>query len=309
MAAELMVNGRVGWTDEGIAVARRLRRNQPRLGMLVLSQYLESHYATSLLTDTPELAGYLLKDRVSDVAVLVDALRRVVEGECVVEPTIVARLMRPWTASGPFDRLSQREREVLALMAEGRSNAAISSMLGWASARSRHTCARSSRSWICRRRPTITAACWPWCGTCKLAVVEPTKRGESVRRCAGPASSPCPGTVCRSLAEGVQGDWDRGWPRPGSPVAHVPPSERRLHRPSRPVGTEGQAPEAGDPGPNCILVDAHLVWHLTASDDERASFRPGGDATFEPGGSSECCRAARGGHNLLKAERQGWATK
>ena len=118
------------WTDEGIAVARRLRRDHPRLGVLVLSQYLESHYATSLLTDTPEHAGYLLKDRVSDVAVLVDALRRVVEGECVVDPTIVARLMRRRTASGPLDRLSQREREVLALMAEGRSNVAISSMLG-----------------------------------------------------------------------------------------------------------------------------------------------------------------------------------
>jgi DNA-binding NarL/FixJ family response regulator len=116
-------------TDEGIAVARELRERYPRLGVLVLSQYLESHYATSLLTDTPEHAGYLLKDRVSDVAVLVDALRRVVEGECVVDPTIVARLMRPRTTSGPLDRLTQREREVLALMAEGRSNAAIATQL------------------------------------------------------------------------------------------------------------------------------------------------------------------------------------
>jgi DNA-binding NarL/FixJ family response regulator len=116
-------------TDEGIAVARQLRELYPRLGVLVLSQYLESHYATSLLTDNPEHAGYLLKDRVSDVAVLVDALRRVVEGECVVDPTIVARLMRPRTTTGPLDRLTQREREVLALMAEGRSNANIASRL------------------------------------------------------------------------------------------------------------------------------------------------------------------------------------
>jgi DNA-binding NarL/FixJ family response regulator len=116
-------------TDEGIAVARQLRERYPRLGVLVLSQYLESHYATSLLTDTPEHAGYLLKDRVSDVAVLVEALRRVVEGECVVDPTIVARLMRPRTTVGPLERLTQREREVLALMAEGRSNAAIAQQL------------------------------------------------------------------------------------------------------------------------------------------------------------------------------------
>jgi DNA-binding NarL/FixJ family response regulator len=116
-------------TDEGIAVARQLRERYPSLGVLVLSQYLESHYATSLLTDTPEHAGYLLKDRVSDVAVLVDALRRVVEGECVVDPTIVARLMRPRTTVGPLERLTQREREVLALMAEGRSNAAIAQQL------------------------------------------------------------------------------------------------------------------------------------------------------------------------------------
>jgi DNA-binding CsgD family transcriptional regulator len=96
----------------GRGLTRRLRRNHPRLGVLVLSQYLESHYATSLLTDTPEHAGYLLSE------------------ECVVDLTIVARLMRPRATSGPLDRLSQREREVLALMAGGRSNSAISAMLG-----------------------------------------------------------------------------------------------------------------------------------------------------------------------------------
>jgi DNA-binding NarL/FixJ family response regulator len=117
-------------TDEGITVARRLRQQYPRLGILVLSQYLESHYATSLLTEAPQHAGYLLKDRVSDIAVLVDALRRVVEGECVVDPTIVQRLMRPRTTTSGLDRLTPREREVLTLIAEGRSNAAIAARLG-----------------------------------------------------------------------------------------------------------------------------------------------------------------------------------
>jgi DNA-binding NarL/FixJ family response regulator len=117
-------------TDEGIVVAARLRQDYPTLGILVLSQYLESHYATTLLTEAPQHAGYLLKDRVSDVAVLVDALRRVVDGECVVDPTIVQRLMRPRTTSSALDRLTPREREVLALMAEGRSNAAIAVRLG-----------------------------------------------------------------------------------------------------------------------------------------------------------------------------------
>jgi DNA-binding NarL/FixJ family response regulator len=79
--------------------------------------------------DNPERAGYLLKERLSDVAVLVDALRRVVEGECVVDPTIVAQLMRPRTRSSPLDRLTGRERQVLALMAEGLSNTAISHRL------------------------------------------------------------------------------------------------------------------------------------------------------------------------------------
>lgn len=116
-------------TNEGIIAARQLRVLRPQLGVLVLSQYVESHYATTLLTDHPQHVGYLLKDRVSDVAVLVDALRRVVDGECVVDPTIVQRLMRPRSADGPLDRLTPREREVLGLMAEGRSNTAIAQRL------------------------------------------------------------------------------------------------------------------------------------------------------------------------------------
>jgi DNA-binding NarL/FixJ family response regulator len=116
-------------TDEGIAAARRIRSDHPGIGILVLSQYLESDYAMRLITDAPEHVGYLLKERVSDVAVIVDALRRVVEGECVVDPTIVSTLLRRPRDPGPLDRLTSREVEVLALMAEGRSNGAIADRL------------------------------------------------------------------------------------------------------------------------------------------------------------------------------------
>src|SRR5439155_21846954 len=75
--------------DEGIVAAREIRATHPETGVLVLSHYLESHYALRLLEDHPERCGYLLKERVSDVAVLIDALRRIAEGECVIDPTIV----------------------------------------------------------------------------------------------------------------------------------------------------------------------------------------------------------------------------
>jgi DNA-binding NarL/FixJ family response regulator len=116
-------------TDEGIAAAREIRRTQPNVGVLVLSQYLESDYATRLLTDVPGGAGYLLKDRLADIAVLMDALKRIVEGECVVDPTIVSRLVHRPRDPGPLDELTDREREVLALVAEGRSNRAVSRLL------------------------------------------------------------------------------------------------------------------------------------------------------------------------------------
>jgi DNA-binding NarL/FixJ family response regulator len=112
-------------TDEGIVAAREIRRVHPEVGVLVLSQYLDSRYATRLLEDAPESLGYLLKERVSDIAVLADGLKRIHEGECVVDPTIVSRLMRRSRERGPIDELTEREREVLGLMAEGRSNAAI----------------------------------------------------------------------------------------------------------------------------------------------------------------------------------------
>jgi DNA-binding NarL/FixJ family response regulator len=112
-------------TDEGIAAAQEIRRAHPRVGVLVLSQYLESRYAMRLLEEAPDKVGYLLKDRVSDIAVLADALKRIGEGECVIDPTIVSRLLKRPRERGPLDELTGREREVLGLMAEGRSNGAI----------------------------------------------------------------------------------------------------------------------------------------------------------------------------------------
>jgi DNA-binding NarL/FixJ family response regulator len=116
-------------TDEGIAAAQQIRMTQPNVGVLVLSQYLDSDYAMRLLTEVPGRAGYLLKDRLADIAVLMDALNRIVEGECVIDPTIVSRLLHRPRDPGPLDALTDREREVLALIAEGRSNLAVSRLL------------------------------------------------------------------------------------------------------------------------------------------------------------------------------------
>jgi DNA-binding NarL/FixJ family response regulator len=116
-------------TDEGLVAAQRIRDRHPATAVLVLSQYLEPAYALRLLEDHPERVGYLLKDRVFDVAVLVDALRRITDAECVVDPTIVARLLGRKRRDDPLGRLTDRERQVLSLLAEGRSNAAIAGEL------------------------------------------------------------------------------------------------------------------------------------------------------------------------------------
>ena len=112
-------------TDEGLVAAEEIRASHPDVGVLVLSHYLESHYAMRLLEQHPGGVGYLLKERVSGVGVLADALARVHEGECVVDPTIVSRLLRRARPASPLGQLTEREREVLALMAEGRSNKGI----------------------------------------------------------------------------------------------------------------------------------------------------------------------------------------
>ena len=112
-------------TDEGLVAAQEIRRSHPTTGVLVLSHYVESHYAMRLLEEHTERSGYLLKERISDVAVLVDAATRIAEGECVVDPTIVSRLLKRPREPSPLDELTERELEVLALMAEGHSNEGI----------------------------------------------------------------------------------------------------------------------------------------------------------------------------------------
>lgn len=116
-------------TDEGLVAADTIRSSHPDIGVLVLSQYLDVRWATRLLEQHPERVGYLLKERVSDIAVLTDALRRIRDGECVVDPTIVSRLVQRRRRVGQMLDLTEREREVLALIAEGHSNRGICSKL------------------------------------------------------------------------------------------------------------------------------------------------------------------------------------
>ncbi|HEX5493778.1 MAG TPA: response regulator transcription factor [Mycobacteriales bacterium] len=115
-------------TDEGLRAALVLRRSRPRVAVLVLSQYVEERYATELLSTDTSGVGYLLKDRVADVTEFLDALRRVAAGGTVLDPEVVSQLLVR-RRSDPLDRLTARETEVLALMAEGRSNSGIAAAL------------------------------------------------------------------------------------------------------------------------------------------------------------------------------------
>jgi DNA-binding NarL/FixJ family response regulator len=116
-------------TDEGLVAAQRIRHDHPDIGILVLSQYLEPSYAMRLLHDQPDKVGYLLKDRVFVAAALADAVRRINDGETVIDPSIVSTLMRKRRRNDPLDELSERQREVLSLVAEGLSNKAISARM------------------------------------------------------------------------------------------------------------------------------------------------------------------------------------
>jgi len=116
-------------TDEGLRAAHRIRSEQPTTAVLVLSQYVEEAYALDLLSESTERTGYLLKDRVSDVDTFTDAVRRVANGVSALDPEVVALLLGRRRREDPLESITAREREVLGLMAEGRSNAAIAEAL------------------------------------------------------------------------------------------------------------------------------------------------------------------------------------
>jgi len=116
-------------TDDGLRAALEIRAEQPDVGVVVLSQFLEDRYALDLVGDRAEGVGYLLKDRVGDLAIFIDAVRRVAHGGSALDPDVVQRMVGRKRGPTPLDDLTPREREVMALMAEGRSNQGIADEL------------------------------------------------------------------------------------------------------------------------------------------------------------------------------------
>ena len=116
-------------TDDGLRAAMEIRATQPGVGVLVLSQYAEERYAVDLIGDSAEGVGYLLKDRVTDFTLFADAVRRVAAGGSVLDPTVVSHMLGRRRRDDPLEALTPREREVLELMAEGRSNKGIAEVL------------------------------------------------------------------------------------------------------------------------------------------------------------------------------------
>jgi DNA-binding NarL/FixJ family response regulator len=116
-------------TDDGLRAALEIRAQQPGVGVLVLSQFVEERYALDLIGESAEGVGYLLKDRVADFANFADAVRRVARGGSALDPAVVSRMLGRRRRDNPLERLTPREREVLELMAEGRSNRGIAELI------------------------------------------------------------------------------------------------------------------------------------------------------------------------------------
>jgi DNA-binding NarL/FixJ family response regulator len=149
------------FTDEGLRAAIEIRTRWPDVGVLVLSQYVEERYAAEMLEGNTRGIGYLLKDRVADVSEFVSAVRRVGDGGTALDAEVVSQILARSRRRDPLDRLTEREREVLGLMAEGRSNAAIAERLFLsASAVEKHVTSIFSKLDLPPPSRTI-AGCWP----------------------------------------------------------------------------------------------------------------------------------------------------
>jgi DNA-binding NarL/FixJ family response regulator len=116
-------------TDDGLRAAIQIRRSRPETGVVVLSQFLEDRYALELVGDRADGVGYLLKDRVGDPTLFADSVRRVAAGGSALDPQVIQRMVGRRRDAGPLDELTPRERDVMALMAEGRSNSGIAAEL------------------------------------------------------------------------------------------------------------------------------------------------------------------------------------
>ena len=149
-----------GHSTEGLDAAMTIREEFPATGIMVLSAYVHAEHAVTLLSSGQGI-GYLLKDRVEDVTQFVWSLHRVAGGGAVIDPALVQDLVRARQDHDPFDVLSAREREVLALMAEGRSNAGIARQIWVAESTVEKQCTASSASSTFRKAPAITDGCWP----------------------------------------------------------------------------------------------------------------------------------------------------
>ena len=161
------------FTDEGLVAAASVRERYPEVGILVLSQYLETGYAMRLIETVPEGTGYLLKDRIADIAVLVDALRRIHDGETVIDPTIVTRLLGRRRVRDPLEELTRRERDVLASLPKGCPTARSPIGSTSPSARWKRMSLRSSSSstWrTSRNRIAGCGPCWSICGGAEAPV-------------------------------------------------------------------------------------------------------------------------------------------
>ena len=149
-----------GRRDDGLRAAVELRTQRPEVGVLVLSQFYDESYAMDLIGDSAEGVGYLLKERVGDVKAFTQAVGRVAAGGSALDPEIVGRMLGRRPSDSPLDRLSPRERDVLAALAEGQSTVGSPRRSPCPTPRSRSTCGASSTSSVLRPRRTSIVACW-----------------------------------------------------------------------------------------------------------------------------------------------------